>query len=92
MIKVNAKGPFNVVAVSIDGVIALEVIRTLEEMGYKTQIFLVDAAPKTVQNILANYADDVFKDDFDVNQLEIRLLSHLLKLEDNKKVYNFGKF
>lgn len=74
--EIHPKGPYNILAVSWGGALAIEVARKLESKNLKANIYFVDSAPDTIQSAIALLHDGV--------GLEINLICKLLNVNSNE--------
>ncbi|XP_063239172.1 fatty acid synthase-like isoform X1 [Bacillus rossius redtenbacheri] len=72
MRRVQAEGPYNLVGVSWGGMYAVELARQLQAAGDKTQVFLLEGAPQTNQDVARLLGEGA--------QLQVYLLIRLLGL------------
>lgn len=74
-VRVFPRGPYNIVAVSLGGALALEIAKNLERDGRNTLVYFVDAAPDTMQSALRIMGDGVAR--------EVYLITKMLNLNDS---------
>lgn len=76
MRKIYPKGPYNILAVSWGGALAVEIAAILENDKVKTNLYFVDSAPDTIQSAISHLNDGVGQD--------VNLLCKLLNINDNE--------
>ncbi|KAJ8980787.1 hypothetical protein NQ317_004788 [Molorchus minor] len=77
MREIFPKGPYNIIAMSWGGPLAIEVARILHELKASIHLFLIDSAPQTLQAAIKHLGEDKM-------EIEINLLSRILKINDTK--------
>ncbi|KAJ8961708.1 hypothetical protein NQ318_021308 [Aromia moschata] len=77
MRAIYPKGPYNIIAISWGGPLAIEIARLLHDLKASIHLFFIDSAPNTLQAILKPVGDDTA-------EAEISLLTTVLKINDIK--------
>ncbi|KAJ8967373.1 hypothetical protein NQ314_002933 [Rhamnusium bicolor] len=73
------KGPYNIIAISWGGALAIEIARILHKLNTSIHLFLIDSAPNTLQAAIKHLGEDK-------RDMEINLLSRVLKINDAKVI------
>lgn len=76
MRKIYPKGPYNILAVSWGGALAIEIAGILENDKFETNLYFVDSAPDTIQSAISHLNDGVGQD--------VNILCKLLNINDNE--------